>query len=410
MHRNMKSKTRERGAVVVTFALFLLMMLGFMSLALDFGHLFVIRTELQTSMDACALAAAQELNGQPDALARATSAGITAGNANGVDLQSSTWKNKAMVSAADISFRDQDHNAGATSATARFVRCTHTQQGTSTPLLRLLPGTNAAAATDVGAFAEATTTSAQSACPLPLWVKPNNAPKSTCPDGSSPFYGYCKGDWITLLSKNNANGQIGWANLDGSTSASETEKEMSGYCGTKIGSQLGTPGDQQTIADTWNTRFGIYKNKSDLSIKPPDFTGYVYTTASTSWPQGSNAYPDFVNKRLAFASCAATVGDCETKNGLKNNSLKSSSYLATPGTGGELQRYGTNRRLAPVAVVNANYKVVDFVCMLMLQPISTPMVDVQLEFLGNASDVGSPCTGSGLPGGSAGPLVPVLVR
>lgn len=404
MHRIMKLKIKERGAVVVTFALFLLMMLGFMGLALDFGHLFVIRTELQTSMDACALAAAQELNGQPDALSRATSAGITAGNANGVDLQSSTWKGKAMISAADISFRDQDHNPGATSATARFVRCTHTQQGTSTPLLRLLPGTSAsAAATDVGAFAEATTAPAQSTCPLPLWVKPNGG-------GTKPNYGYVKGDWITLLSKNNENGQIGWANLDGTKNASETEKEMNGYCGTKVDSQLGTPGDQQTIADTWNTRFGIYKDPKDLSTKPPDFTGYVYTTASTSWPTGKNAYPDFVNKRLAFASCGATVGACETNNGLKNNSLKNSSYLATPGANGELNRYGTNRRLAPVAVVDANYKVIDFVCMLMLQPISTPMVDVQLEFLGNASDAGSPCTASGLPGGAAGPLVPVLVR
>jgi hypothetical protein len=35
---------------------------------------------------------------------------------------------------------------------------------------------------------------------------------------------------------------------------------------------------------------------------------------------------------------------------------------------------------------------------------------VKLEFRGNAGAVGSPCTTNGLPGGSAGPLVPVLVR
>jgi Flp pilus assembly protein TadG len=408
MKRTSKARTTQGGAIVVTFALFLLMMLGFMGLAMDFGHLFVVRTELQTSMDACALAAAQELNRQPDALDRARSAGMTAGNANAVDLQSATWKGKGKITAANITFYAQDRSAG-TAITARNVRCTHTQSGTSTPLLRLLPGMTASAATmDVGAFAEATTTPAQSTCPLPLMIKPKGT-------GTKPNYGYVKGEWITLLSKDNQNGQIGWANLDGTNNANETRNEMLGYCGTKVGSQLGTPGDQQTIADIWNTRFGIYKNKTKEldptkpDFAPPDFTGYVYTTAATSWPTGTNAYPDFVNKRLAFASCAADAKACETKNGFKKNSLGNSD-LATPGTGGELQRYGTNRRIAAVPVVNAGYQVVDFVCMLMLQPIQTPMENVQLEFLGNASDIDSPCTASGLPGGTAGPLVPVLVR
>ena len=48
--------------------------------------------------------------------------------------------------------------------------------------------------------------------------------------------------------------------------------------------------------------------------------------------------------------------------------------------------------------------------MFMLQPLTIPMSNVQLEFRGNAGTPGSPCTTSGLPGGNAGPLVPVLVR
>jgi hypothetical protein len=63
-----------------------------------------------------------------------------------------------------------------------------------------------------------------------------------------------------------------------------------------------------------------------------------------------------------------------------------------------------------VAVVDGSNKVIDFTCMLILQPIPSPFDDVKLEFRGNASAPGSPCTGSGLPGGAAGPLVPVLVR
>jgi len=63
-----------------------------------------------------------------------------------------------------------------------------------------------------------------------------------------------------------------------------------------------------------------------------------------------------------------------------------------------------------VAVTDASNKVIDFACMLMLQPLSVPMGDVQMEFIGNASRPDSPCSFSGIPGGSAGPLVPALVR
>lgn len=51
------NRHRQDGAVIVTVALVLLFLLGFMAIALDFGHLFVVKTELQTAMDSCALAA-----------------------------------------------------------------------------------------------------------------------------------------------------------------------------------------------------------------------------------------------------------------------------------------------------------------------------------------------------------------
>src|SRR3954464_11161430 len=78
---------RQRGAVILTVAFATLFLLGFMGLALDFGHLFVVKTEMQTAMDSCALAAAQELEGASDAATRATNAGRTAGNLNRVNFQ-----------------------------------------------------------------------------------------------------------------------------------------------------------------------------------------------------------------------------------------------------------------------------------------------------------------------------------
>jgi uncharacterized membrane protein len=86
----MRSVNRQKGAVILTVAFALLFLMGFMAIALDFGHMFVVKDELQTSMDACALSAAQELDGAGDALTRATNAGITAGNLNHVDFQSAT--------------------------------------------------------------------------------------------------------------------------------------------------------------------------------------------------------------------------------------------------------------------------------------------------------------------------------
>jgi hypothetical protein len=260
---------------------------------------------------------------------------------------------------------------------------------------------------NVSASAIATLTPAQSTCPMPLALVPKTG-------GAAPNYGFVPGEWVTLLSTTSfSNGQVGWANLDGSSSASETASELNGRCGTRVDDHLGTPGVQSSVIDNWNARFGIYKNNSGPDVMPPDYTGAVYTTAT--WPTGRNALNDFLSKRQTFETCwpgYSTVGDCESKTGLTLNSFKS---LATPGPNGQLHQYGTNRRLVAVPIVEDrnSMKVKNFACMLLLQPIPSPFNNnkaVMLEFVGNASATGSPCTGNGLPGGTAGPLVPVLVR
>ena len=101
---------RQHGAFLITFALFMLFLLGFMGIALDFGRLFVVKTELQTAVDSCALAAAQELDGQSSAITRARSAGMAAGNANNANLQSTSWNGVGKITASDIDiFRDKEY-------------------------------------------------------------------------------------------------------------------------------------------------------------------------------------------------------------------------------------------------------------------------------------------------------------
>jgi Flp pilus assembly protein TadG len=61
MHnRKTKHKLRlasdESGATAIFFALTLSMLCGFVALAFDLGHMFMVRTELQRTADAAALA------------------------------------------------------------------------------------------------------------------------------------------------------------------------------------------------------------------------------------------------------------------------------------------------------------------------------------------------------------------
>ncbi|MEJ6022098.1 Tad domain-containing protein [Ramlibacter sp. PS4R-6] len=426
------SRRRQGGAMLVTAALVTLLLLGFMGAALDFGRLFVIRTELQTAMDGCALAAAQELDGQGDALVRARNAGKSAADANRVDFQSAVWRGLGLLDAASgITFRDATYNVTAAPAAARYSQCQHTHTGSPTWLLQALGafGGNAALAVNtrnVNALAVATRGSAQSTCPLPIALRPKTA------GAAAPNFGYAPGEWVTLLTKTDTGspGYAGWANLDGTNSASNTTAEMNGYCGVTIGTNLGTPGVQSSIVDNWNWRFGIYKNNQhpyDANMQP-DRSGYIYT--ASTWPSQSNAWggnrppaapanaANFQTMRANRANCVVSttvsnqsVANCAALTGIALNSFKDLIEGGTASATGH-QRWGTNRRIVLVPVTRSYPgSVADYACMLMLQPLTPGLPnDVKLEFIGNAAAVGSPCSANGLPGGTAGPLVPVLVR
>lgn len=420
---------RQAGAVILLVCFMLFFLLGFVAIAFDFGRLFIVKTELQTAMDACALAAAQELDGQSTALTRARSAGMTAANLNRVNLQSANWDGKGQVTGADITFKDGTYVPTTVPASARYAQCEHTQQGVRMWLLHAMGAFTGNATANptsraVLASAVATRASAQSTCPIPVALKAR-------PGGSrANNFGFQIGEWVTVFDKGGAAtsaGEMGWYNLDGSKSASETAAELSegGHCGTKIGDTLGTPGAQTSVDRPWNYRFGIYKNTDSPSVNHPDQTGYSYT--SFNWknavPQnafngtpaaGSDATAaNYVTKRAAYASFDDT--GTNLKDGAKivwgdQNKLNSFQKLATPGPSGQHRQYGYDRRLVVVPVINDAAQVTDFVCMFMLHPLSGPNDPAQLEYRGLAGIPNSPCAPSGLPGGTAGPLVPVLVR
>ena len=410
---------------MVCFLLFFL--LGFMAIGFDFGRLFIVKTELQTAMDSCALAAARELDGQASALARARSAGVTAGNLNRVNLQSANWDAKGQLAGADISFRDTTYAITTLPAAARYAQCEHTQNGVRMWLMHAagaVTGNSGAnpATRAVLASAVATRASSQSTCPIPvaLKAKPGGTPANN--------FGFQVGEWATVFDKGGASGgEMGWYNLDGSNSASETVAELGegGRCGTRIGDTLGTPGAQTTVDRPWNHRFGVYKNSDSPDLNHPDQTGYSYTSANWKNPVPQNAFSgtpaagshptaqNYLLKRAAYASLADTGTNLKTGSLITfndNNRLNSFQKLATPGASGEHRQYGYSRRLALVPVINGMSQVINYACMFMLHPLSGPNDPAQLEFRGLAGMLNSPCTTNGMPGGSAGPLVPVLVR
>ena len=421
-----RNPTRESGSIIVTTALLMLFLLGMSAIAVDFGHMFVVKTELQSAADSCALAAAKELDGGPDAITRATSVGETIGNLNKVNFQGGA----AGIVDADITFSSALNGAYSRVepvATAKYVKCSPKKTGMTPWLFQALAAFTSdptyKAAQRVDALGVATRASSQSAChALPVQIKPKVA------GAGAPNYGYAVGEWIPSVydeSKNNSaptNGQFGWGNLDGSTNAAETKAELlgEGPCNLTIGDPVGTPGAKVAAGTEWNSRFGLYKNGANPQITdppgsanyaPPDTTGYSYT--AKNWLPKANAFSNFLIKRSTFRSYGDTTDTVTAGNVITGLTLPNAYQDANMGTysvnPNRLSLYGRNRRLMIAPFVTGT-TIADWACVLMLHPIDGPKVTVNLEYLGNAGSSTSPCASAGLPGGAGGPLVPVLVQ
>jgi Putative Flp pilus-assembly TadE/G-like len=412
-------RDHQKGAVIILTAMSLLALLGFMGIAMDFGHLFVVKTELQTAADSCALAAAQELDGGSDALVRATRAGKTAGNLNKVNFQGAAV---GLVD-ADVTFSDVLNGTYSQTftpvANAKYAKCTSTKAGMVPWMIQALTAVsgNTAFAANQGVMAlgVATRTSAQSACAIPVQIKPKTG-------GTAPNYGYAPGEWIPSLYKETGSnsapepGQFGWANLDGSTNATATKAELlgNGFCNLKTGDNIGTSGAKFGASEAWNSRFGLYKNGAgnpDITTAAPDTTGYSYT--ASNWPSQSNAVSDFLARRADFRSYGDlidTVNNGNAITGLNVSNAYNPSNMGTHAVGVHaLSTYGSSRRLVLAPIV-ASTTLTDWACVLMLAPIDKPTTTIYLEFVGNAREFSSPCASAGKPGGSNGPLVPALVQ
>lgn len=415
---------RQRGAVAVVVGLAIFVLVGMIGLALDMGQMFVNKTELQNAADACALAAARELDASADALVRADAAGVFVGGRNLRGFQ----KNAVVISAADIRYSEHlspngayETSANADPATARYVMC----EARRDDIGMWFMGVRGFDDQTVSAYAVATLAPSQSTCAVPIGL-------CKMPGGSAPTFGLTVGQWYSGKFSSGTPGTTGsynWIDFNpGGGGANEIKDLLSGPGQCELppaGTQVGQQGQISAAADAWNTRFGLYKGVYNATNSPPDFTGVAYTQAgiggatATTWPNPApqNAYAGTHPAGTTASYQSAKAANMSYQGGLNPSGINGiNAYaIAQPGT---LGQYGSQRRvvLAPVVDCQAlagttpqTVALQGYACILMLNPIKGPD-DVVMEYLGDPNASGSPCSSFGLGGGTAGPLVPVLVQ
>jgi hypothetical protein len=440
--------SRQRGAVALVVGLSLSVLLGALGLALDSGHLYLTRTELQNAADACALAASYELTGAPSipiaAFSRAEAAGRTVARRNKVGFQGTDIPDADVdvTFGSALSAGSAWVAAGAASPSAKHVRCTVRRADIAPWFMQVL----GAGPKTVNAIATATLSPAQTTCAIPM---------ALCmqPGGSAPDFGYVKGNWYGLdfsESGGNANysGNFRWIDFDPSATtpgcsgggAQELSCLMAGTgqcslpapnagsCTTsgtaKAGAGcVGQGGNVSSMETAYNTRFGLYKGGSgnpQLTTAVPDLTGYAYAWEGSqgNWPPGRNAYagtsagtPNFSQARAGALATAQAPG--------LNPSFYANPY--TPSTAAQHRAFGADRRRVTMPVIDCSgftggqhAPIRGYACVLLLDPYRKQgnSVKSRVEYLGASGEAGSPCATSGIAGDSAsvGPMVPALVQ
>ena len=381
----------NRGSIVIFVVLMMPLLLGIMGIALDMGKLFVVKSELQNAADACALAAAYELDGTGSQFTRAESAGISLAIAN-----RTLFQKEAVAATADASIQFSTTASGGytpkggAAATAGFVRCRLDRNNIDNWFVQLLGFGNQ----NMSATAVAANRPGQNTCAIPVGV---------C---EAAITGKPNGTWLksVLSPSESVTGEFNWVDLNigggAKTLAELLTKDNACFANPPLNTPIGQSGYKASVRADYNSRFGVFANS--VSGSPtPDVSGKGYYT--TNWTINTDAYNDYLNNKFVPYS---DIKDIDFAG-------KPTIYSST-----QLQDNGKNRRLAVAPVVDCTKgnKLKGYACVFMLHPVSTkgPLKDfnMYLEYLGNASSSTTPCNQSGLAGNSngTGPRVAALVQ
>lgn len=409
----------QRGAVAIVFGLTLAVLIGFAGLAIDLGRFFVIKSELQNAMDACALAAASQLRpGQNNAtaLTKAIAYGqvFSTGGADNI----AAIKNRANfqstvinIQADQITFADTLNGTYQTAGlasynTAAFAKCSFPLANLPIFFMKIL---NPLLTTQtVSGMAVATLAPSASACAIP--VAACKVPGTT----AASNFGLTVGQWLTPPAGPGSpygTGNFGWVDFSppgGGASELADLLKGPGQCSTAIGSVVGEPGSISSLDVAWNSRFGLYKpgaGNPQKETAAPDVTGYSYRISN--WTTGSNAYGGGVAGQFNYINAASNYRPYQVDPPNPYDRLTSTEH----------NNLGRFRRLVVAPVVDcsvwnvgsANPAVEGWACVLMLNPLLATGELPSIEFRGLSTAAGSPCSTNGEPG-TFGPLVPQLVQ
>jgi hypothetical protein len=299
------------------------------------------------------------------------------------------------------------------------VRCAP-QESNPVSVVMWFMGVMGISSGSVSAEAVARLAPSQAACAIPLGMCTPQEDK----DSPLPNWGFVEGIWYDgrFDSGGGGTGSYNWIDFSPSGGGANELKDLlagEGQCEVPTSQCVGEQGEKQGAANAWNTRFGLYKGSYDSTENRMDRTGFAYTP--TSWSAAThdsngdgkpdNAYADFLDpKRTSHTPYQGNAASGLSLQGFRTSS--SADHAA-----------GADRRVVAAPVVRCQdwvdkppgcssqtVRIRDWACVLMLNPIDGPDA-VNLEFLGMASEVGSPCATLGMPGGGGiGPQVPTLVR
>lgn len=455
------ARKSEKGVFLIFFALSIVVLFGFIGLAVDLSRQMSDHTEMQNAADACSTAAASELNGLSDSLLRAEQAGIFVGNKNLQDFQSAA----ITLQPSDISYSTSLNgpfldNLSSPNPASTFVKCNVHSDSFINYFAGLIGINNPI----ITATSVATLTPSQSSCALPMAMNKGA--------GSADF-GYAKGDLINFVMNKvgSATGSVSGttltitgsptsfiavnstlspspipagtkviANISGAglagtyqlnnsftlssrtitvtapvnnsfywasatdVSSANLAIQRAGICNqpTILNTNMTTPTFPNTIIgfeDAWNSHFGLYRTGGpQLNLTTlPDLSGYyIKSPTSTFWSDyAANRAPNRTQATaLTSISPSATYGIIA--NATVNNGASNRRYVALPVlSGNSLQGWA---------------------CMLMVHPeLKTSSSDsgsAQLQYLGRAESLDSPCRSFGISGGGGaiGPLVPTIIQ
>lgn len=161
--------------MAVVIALSLVGLIGFMGLALDLGKLFVAKSELQNSADACALAAARELTGaNTNQLVLANAAGEKTAEQHKVLFQGEQIVVKSVQFSDVLTGSYQDAFTGVGATDLRFARCEVERKDIANWFIQVLNiGDRDVSASAVATLVPSQVDDDNGACPIPVGICEN---------------------------------------------------------------------------------------------------------------------------------------------------------------------------------------------------------------------------------------------